>query len=247
MENDEAPEVIPAMVHVDDAEPRFEPYSLAGNKNYTVRGVSYQVMKEPADYSEEGLASWYGKKFHGHKTSNGEVYDMYSMSAAHKTLPLPSYVEVENLDNGKKAIVRVNDRGPFHPRRIIDLSYAAAKKLDMLKTGTAPVRVTLLKPEKPKEDEWNGSRHHAYFVQLIALSSSEKAEKLAENLKATHNLPTHIAHSKDTYRVRFGPFLDRAKAQAAVKVAQQNEISGAFIVTESISDEPQSKAAVTNQ
>ncbi len=112
--NDEAPESVPDLSHIEDAQPRYEPYSLQGNRDYTVNGQRYQVVQNPGDFSQKGIASWYGKKFHGHLTSNGEVYDMFSMTAAHKTLPLPSYVEVTNLDNGKKAIVRVNDRGPFH-------------------------------------------------------------------------------------------------------------------------------------
>ncbi|HAH03554.1 MAG TPA: septal ring lytic transglycosylase RlpA, partial [Vibrio sp.] len=95
-------------------------------------------------FTEKGKASWYGKKFHGHLTSNGEIYDMYSMSAAHKTLPIPSYVKVTNTDNNKTTIVRINDRGPFHEGRIIDLSYAAAYKLDVLRTGTANVEIEVI-------------------------------------------------------------------------------------------------------
>jgi len=128
--------------HVPDATPKYEPKSRGGNKSpYTVFGKQYYVMPTAADYRHRGTASWYGKKFHGHKTSNGEVYDMYGMTAAHKALPLPTYVKVTNLENGRQVIVRVNDRGPFHGNRVIDLSYAAAFKLDMLKKGTAYVEV----------------------------------------------------------------------------------------------------------
>lgn len=139
--------------NVPDAVPRVEPKSRGGNKSpYTVLGKSYRVMSSSAGYKERGVASWYGKKFHGHKTSNGETYNMYAMSAAHKSLPLPSYVQVTNLNNGRKVIVRVNDRGPFHGDRIIDLSYAAASKLDMLGQGTAKIEVEAIDPKR-----WSGS------------------------------------------------------------------------------------------
>ena len=133
--------------HVPDAVPRVEPKSRGGNKSpYTVLGKTYYVMPSGSGYKERGVASWYGKKFHGHKTSNGETYNMYGMSAAHKSLPLPSYVQVTNLSSGQRVIVRVNDRGPFHGGRIIDLSYAAASKLDMLGGGTARVEVEAIDP-----------------------------------------------------------------------------------------------------
>ncbi len=133
--------------NVPDAVPRVEPKSRGGNKSpYTVLGKRYYVMPSSVGYKARGVASWYGKKFHGHKTSNGETYNMYAMSAAHKSLPLPGYVQVTNLTNGKKVIVRVNDRGPFHGGRIIDLSYAAASKLDMLGSGTAKVEVEAIDP-----------------------------------------------------------------------------------------------------
>jgi rare lipoprotein A len=135
--------------NVPNAVPRVEAKSRGGNKSpYTVLGKTYHVMASGNGYKERGVASWYGKKFHGHKTSNGETYNMYAMSAAHKALPLPSYVQVTNLKNGRKVIVRVNDRGPFHGGRIIDLSYAAASKLDMLGQGTANVEVEAIDPSR---------------------------------------------------------------------------------------------------
>jgi len=130
-----------------DAVPRVDPITIAGNKNpYTVNGVTYQLLPAAKGYSEEGMASWYGNKFHGRKTSNGETYSMYGMTAAHKTLPIPAYVRVTNLANGRQIIVRVNDRGPFHSERIIDLSYAGAKKLGYANNGTARVRVEVIDP-----------------------------------------------------------------------------------------------------
>ena len=132
---------------VADAVPRSEPKSRGGNaSSYVVFGQTYRVLNSSRGFTQTGTASWYGNKFHGHLTSNGEVYDMYTMSAAHTRLPLPTYVKVTNLDNNRQVIVRVNDRGPFVGNRIIDLSYAAAYRLDMVKTGTARVKVEAIDP-----------------------------------------------------------------------------------------------------
>jgi len=128
--------------------PRVENRTLAGNKSpYTVNGKTYKVLASEAGYSETGVASWYGRKFHGHLTSNGEIYDMFQLSAAHTQLPIPSYARVTNLDNGKSVVVRVNDRGPFHTSRIMDLSYAAATILGYADKGTARIRVEAVLPE----------------------------------------------------------------------------------------------------
>lgn len=153
IKNDHGPSSPVDVSHVPDAVPKVEPLSRGGNKSiYNVLGKNYSVLSASEGYRERGGASWYGNKFHGHLTSNGEVYDMYKMSAAHKSLPIPTYVKVTNLANGRQVIVRVNDRGPFHHGRIIDLSYAAASKLDMLRTGTAKVEVEAINPIT-----WNAS------------------------------------------------------------------------------------------
>lgn len=129
--------------------PRPEPRTAAGNKSpYTVNGVTYRVMATEEGYSATGLASWYGRKFHGHATSNGEIYDMFQLSAAHRSLPIPSYVKVTNLANGRELVVRVNDRGPFHADRVIDLSYAAATLLGYSGQGTARVRIEAILPSR---------------------------------------------------------------------------------------------------
>jgi len=127
-----------------DPIPEIEPLSRGGNKPYNIYGIDYSPNISMTQYSEVGTASWYGNKFHGHLTSNGEVYNVFAMTAAHKTLPLPSYVRVTNLANNKTAIVRVNDRGPFHQGRIIDLSYSAAYKLGIFPAGTGRVKVELI-------------------------------------------------------------------------------------------------------
>jgi rare lipoprotein A len=124
-----------------------EDKSRYGNRpEYEVFGIRYRVLESSIGYEEEGSASWYGEEFQGRPTSSREPYDMYLMTAAHRTLPLPTYVEVTNLENGRRAVVRVNDRGPFHPDRIIDLSYVAALKLGYVDAGTARVRVRALEP-----------------------------------------------------------------------------------------------------
>lgn len=143
-QHDSTPTRLPTASELHDATPRAEKPSRGGNKAYQVRGKHYPVLKSAENFSQTGIASWYGRKFHGHLTSNGEIYDMYAMSAAHKNLPLPTYLHVVNNSNGRSVIVRVNDRGPFHQSRIIDLSYSAAYKLDMLKTGTANVTITAI-------------------------------------------------------------------------------------------------------
>jgi len=135
------------MSHVPDATPRYETRTIAGNKNpYTVLGKTYVLMDDERGYKARGKASWYGYKFNGEQTSNGDLYDMFSMTAAHKTLPIPSYVRVTNIENNKSVVVRVNDRGPFHEDRIIDLSYAAAQRLGITKVGTGDVEVEALVP-----------------------------------------------------------------------------------------------------
>ncbi len=137
-----------AAVLVDGEEPRIEPIRAANTRPYTVLGRTYYPMTDFAPYSEEGTASWYGREFHGKPTATGERYDMFALTAAHKTLPLPSYARVTNLSNGRQVIVRVNDRGPFVADRLIDLSFAAADRLGFANRGTAPVRVELILPQE---------------------------------------------------------------------------------------------------
>lgn len=140
---------------------------------YTVLGQRYHPMQDGRNYREEGTASWYGTKFHGQNTANGELYDLYGMTAAHKTLPLPSYVEVTNLENGRKIIVRVNDRGPFYSDRIIDLSFAAAKKLGYADQGTARVLVQGIDPVA-----WQQQNNPSYLVTREAVSAAPVAAAL---------------------------------------------------------------------
>jgi rare lipoprotein A len=197
--------------------PRQEPLSRGGNKPYTVFGKKYYPLTTAAGFTEEGTASWYGRKFHGHRTSNGEVYDMYRFSAAHKTLPLPSYVRVTNLRNQHSIVVRVNDRGPFHSNRIIDLSYAAAKKLGYSGQGTAPVRVEAI--------DLSQAPVAGRYLQLEAFKSEFNAQQfLAKAKQILGAFPVFIQRQNTdmgpVHRVRVGPLDPETLQQALAKLDQ---------------------------
>ena len=165
---DSAPDGLPDVDLIPEPEVKREPHSLYGNRSpYVVLGKTYSVLADPSSYSEIGLASYYGNKFHGRRTSNLEVYDMYAFSAAHKTLPLPSYARVTNLTNGKSVVVRVNDRGPFHDGRIIDLSYAAAVKLGVDRAGTARVEVKGLSAGENAKEPYDAVAARASLPQRL--------------------------------------------------------------------------------
>lgn len=165
--------------HLPDLVPKYEPKSRGGNKSpYEVWGKKYYVMDSASGYVAEGTASWYGQKFHGHRTSNGETYDMYSFSAAHKSLPLPTYLKVTNIDNQRSVIVRVNDRGPFHGDRLIDLSYAAAARLGYHKKGLARVRVEAITP-KPGERYQASASNKASVQAPVAAAATPVSDKPA--------------------------------------------------------------------
>jgi rare lipoprotein A len=202
--------------------PTKEPISRYGNPTeYRVDGKNYQVMANTHKYKARGMASWYGTKFHKQRTSSGEPYDMYVMSAAHKTLPLPTYVRVKNLNNGKVAIVKVNDRGPFHSDRIIDLSYAAALKLGVFPKGTAPVEVEALMGPA-------GQAH--YYIQAGAFSSEALAKELKVKLGRISRSPVSIEHYKKHYIVRLGPFNNKNMADNLKQKLVQNGVKGTFSV-----------------
>ena len=201
------------------------PKSRRGNPAfYEVFGQRYYVMDSNIGYEERGVASWYGRKFHGNPTANGERYDMYGMTAAHKTLPLPTHVEVTNLKNGRKIIVRVNDRGPFVHNRLIDLSYAAAQKLDMVETGTTLVNVRVLGAPTPPQPEQAAQAdltppelvptpvaplNRQLYVQIGAFGERANAERLMQQLTG-HGLADVFVLSNNNlepilHRVRVGP------------------------------------------
>lgn len=202
-------------------EPRPEPRARYGNHSpYKVLGRTYHVRAAADGYREQGLASWYGSKFHGRTTSSGEPFDMYKVSAAHKTLPLPSWVEVTNLDNGRKLTVRVNDRGPFKEGRIIDLSYAAAVKLGVLDSGTAPVEVRAI--DFGGKSALIAARPVSVPVELQAgaFGKRDSADRLARRLTdaGIDNVRVRKARvdRSTVWRVRIGPVWEAAHAQRLV-------------------------------
>lgn len=239
-----------------DAVPVPEKRTKAGNKTpYTVLGKTYHVMPESkiASYSAEGKASWYGKKFHGHKTSNGEIYDMYKMTAAHRSLPIPSYVKVTNLDNGKTVTVRVNDRGPFHNSRILDVSYAAAVKLDMVRSGTARVKVEAIEPQTTRlasnSSDVKAAPHQAQvgatphlqpallpkpntntYLQVGAFRSQDSAMALRSQLSAITSHPVNVDNLQGLFKVRIGPLESTSDVQQLSQTLVQNNFAKPQVV-----------------
>lgn len=210
-----APEVVqpapPNGASIGDAIPRREPRSAHGNPPfYKVLGKRYVVLATADGYLERGVASWYGPTFHGESTSNGEKYDMYGMTAAHKTLPLPTYARVTNLKNGRTIVVRINDRGPFVSNRLIDLSYSAALKLDMLKEGTTLVEVKALTVQDPDElTRAAQAPPPALYIQAGAFSDQHNAQRVVDRLHngglASAVILTPPDGKPPLYRVRLGP------------------------------------------
>jgi len=215
--HDSAPRFTPADLHrIPNAIPKSEPLSKWGNPaQYTVLGKTYKTLSKASGYKAKGIASWYGTKFHGRTTSNGEIYDMFAMTAAHKSLPLPTYVQVTNLDNGKKVIVRVNDRGPFHENRVIDLSYTAAYKLDMLGKGTARVEVEAIgnallasnPPVKPMSKT-------GVSAETPEINAGKSASPMPQPIAGTVLAERKKSIQENRYFIRVGKFKDKQEAEA---------------------------------
>jgi rare lipoprotein A len=237
------PDVVP------DAVPRIEPRARNGNPPfYDVFGKRYYVLSSSVGYWERGVASWYGPGFHKVRTSTGEPYDMYGMTAAHRTLPLPAYVRVTNLQNGRSVVVRVNDRGPFVGNRIIDLSYTAAAKLDMLRNGTAMVEIRTVDPTAtpaaaPPAVATAAAAEGvapvaetpapALFVQAGAFADPANAERLAERLRGGNYGKVFVRDDRIAgrrmYRVRIGPVPDVAEFDRVVAALERAGISDAHL------------------
>ncbi len=219
---DGAPKKPKSVAHIQNAVPKKEPKSKYGNpETYVVFGKKYHVMDSSENYKAKGVASWYGTKFHGRRTSSGEPYDLYGMTAAHKSLPLPTYVEVTNLKNGKKVIVKVNDRGPFVDDRLIDLSYTAAKKLGVYESGTAPVSITAINPSSwgdikaPVDNIHQPNTRDPIYIQLGAFQDAENAQRLASKaltLAQTNKIKLLIEQTdvdgNSWHKVRLGPIFN---------------------------------------
>lgn len=198
-------------------------------KPYTVLGKTYYPLKSAHGFVEEGVASWYGSDFHGKKTSNGEKYDMYGMTAAHKLLPFNTRVRVTNLSNGKSIIVRINDRGPFVGDRVIDLTHSGAKAIDMLGPGTARVRIEAI-GTTPTAD--TGIHKGPFFVQIGAFSSQANAQKLVDRMRSAGYQSRYVyAKNVGMWRVQIGPIASPAEAER-VQWRLKPEFQGASIVVE---------------
>jgi rare lipoprotein A len=255
------PTVPPDVLNIPDAVPRAEPRGTRGNPPfYEVFGKRYYVMASSVGWVERGTASWYGPGFHSASTSMGEPYDMYAMTAAHKTLPLPAYAEVTNLRNGRKVTVRINDRGPFVGDRVIDLSYTAAAKLDMLLQGTAPVEVRVISPGITPAPAGTGSSlprsatavaplvtvvnapavkmsgAPAMFIQAGVFADHENARRRVEMLLAAGfelaSLDEIPRNDKALHRVRVGPFASVEEFDLTMKRLRDLGLTDARLLTD---------------
>jgi len=208
---------------VADAVPTAEPLARYGNQSpYEVFGRKYYVLKSSEGYHERGTASWYGSKFHGRRTSSGEPYDMHLATAAHKSLPLPTYAEVTNLDNGRRVVVKINDRGPFKDGRLIDLSYGAALRLDMIATGTARVEVRAIDvgsaPRSMASADVSAEQGQTW-LQAGAYAQRDGASELARRLERAELKPVSIHDGDNLFRVWLGPYGSQAEAESIIQRA----------------------------
>lgn len=251
IEQDRAPSGHLDIASIPEVVPEPFARTLAGNRSpYTVLGKTYHVMVTEDGYNERGIASWYGEKFHGHKTSNGEVFDMYKVSAAHKSLPIPSFLRVTNLDNNRSLVVRVNDRGPFHGDRIVDLSYAAALKLGYADRGTARVQLEAIIPDGVVVDHAAANNNNTLsqqtlrvastgdkYIQVGAFADINSAREMSDKLRAMTNRPVFIrsldsANSGVLHRVRIGPVNDTSEIRRITQSVVAANLGSPYTVTE---------------
>lgn len=230
-QDDGPADVIPeGLLDTPDAEPKLEPIAKGPSRPYVVFEKSYVPITDNRPFVQRGIGSWYGRKFHGQKTASGEIYDMFKMTAAHPTLPIPSYARVTNLSNGRKVIVRINDRGPFHSSRIIDLSYTAALKLDLLRGGSAQLEVERLLPDEilriqaskaaRRETPAAPAATSGFYLQFGAYAQEPNAQAAREQLLRNWpaGLPSPaIVLSQGLFRLHSGPYASREQADDAVQ------------------------------
>ena len=251
IEQDRAPSGHLDIASIPEVVPEPFARTLAGNQSpYTVLGKTYHVMVTEDGYNERGIASWYGEKFHGHKTSNGEVFDMYKVSAGHKSLPIPSFLRVTNLDNNRSLVVRVNDRGPFHGDRIVDLSYAAALKLGYADRGTARVQLEAIIPDGVVVDRAAANNNNTLsqqtlrvastgdkYIQVGAFADINSAREMSDKLRAMTNRPVFIRSLDSTnsgvlHRVRIGPVNDTSEIRRITQSVVAANLGSPYTVTE---------------
>ncbi len=211
--------------YLEDAKPKALPYNPYANQPvYVINGQTYTLIPSTHGYSTTGIASWYGQQFAQRATASGEPYDMFAMTAASKVLPIPTFIHVTNLENGRSIVVKVNDRGPFHSERILDLSYAAAKRLGMLKKGTAKVRITAL------ETPYN-AQLKSFYLQVGTFKNKDNAKHLAETLKTILVAPVVVNPVPgNLYSVRVGPFVNMNKAQSLYEQLAQAGLNPGILV-----------------
>ena len=217
----------PNLADSPDAQPKAEPLHRFANRPYKVFGIDYVPLAQLQPFRQRGVASWYGRRFHGNKTASGELYDMYAMTAAHPTLPIPSYVRVTHLANRRSVVVRVNDRGPFHSGRIIDLSYAAAFKLGFIQAGSAEVELESVLP-RPSEEA------SALYIQVGAFSSRDNAESL--RTRVAHELvwlqeTAEVLLTGNLWRLHVGPYRSQQDARSvAERIETQLNLKSFLVV-----------------
>ena len=224
-----------------DAQPKYEALSKRANRPYVAFDKKYVPMKKIIPFEEEGYASWYGKRYHGKKTSIGETYDMYQMTGAHKTLPLPCYIKVTNLKNKRSVIIRVNDRGPFIDERIVDLSYAAAHRLRIIKKGSELVKIEMVNPSLAiktlKETNETSSAETSikyFYIQAGAFSNEENAAYLMNKLsriKFRNSLNIKKLSKNSLHLVAIGPYDNKQIAEQALKDISQKIQLNSFIIS----------------
>lgn len=240
---------------IHDAVPKVEPLHPYGTRDYVLGGRHYRVLKSAKGYVKQGYASWYGSKFHGNETSTQERFNLYSMTAASPHLPLPTYVQVTNLRNGKKVIVKVNDRGPFHSNRILDLSYAAAKKLDFVGRGVVLVKVVAIDPKTwnskksstngPHDADAKGSAKERFLtesapfisdpetlLQIGAFAKLDNAKQILSRVSKLISKPVYIEHKNDLYCVQVGPLASTTQGKKLKQYLEQNGFKTVTIVKE---------------
>jgi rare lipoprotein A len=217
----------PNLREVADAEVRAEPYSKYANRPYTVFGKTYVPVVNDEPFVQRGVSSWYGKKFHGQRTASGELYDMYKMTAAHPTLPIPSYARVTSIGSGKQVVVRINDRGPFHAGRVIDVSFTAALKLGLLGKGRHEVDVERLLPSRDlisaaQRRNAPEAPPSAFYLQLGAFARADKAEQARARLRNNASVRgvLEVVKGGSLHRLFSGPFASRGEADEALRALQ---------------------------
>ena len=246
VQTDDAPDNPRDVSDVPNAVPQNEPLSRYGNpESYKVYGKTYYTLPSSKDYKERGTASWYGTKFHGKRTSSGEPYDLYAMTAAHKTLPLPTYVEVTNLKNGRSVIVKVNDRGPFHDDRLIDLSYTAAAKLDILPYGTGQVEVRAIDTEQSVKIATltdtaaataTAQENQTLYLQVGAFSSRDNARRMQADLLSQNIGAVRIVEvttdAGTFFKVQVGPLASHMEANRVTQELKTLGISNSHSIVQ---------------